>query len=184
VRGKFLYAGEDKLTLRGTTYGTFCPGPDGAEFPPPEVVAADLRAMAEQGFNTLRTYTVPPVWMLDLAREHGLRILVGIPADRHVGGQSDGTWKEAEQLVAGAVRACAGHPAVLAYSVGNELPASLIHWHGREGASAFEACVEEGHADHVFGVPLFLFRGEPFWGHDRMALLEERLAESGLSRSD
>jgi hypothetical protein len=137
VRGKFLYAGEDKLTLRGTTYGTFCPGPDGAEFPPPEVVAADLRAMAEQGFNTLRTYTVPRVWMLDLAREHGLRILVGIPADRHVGGQSDGTWKEAEQLVAGAVRACAGHPAVLAYSVGNELPASLVRWHGRRRVERF-----------------------------------------------
>ena len=36
--------------------------------------------------------------------------------------------------------------------------------------------------DHVFGVPLFWFRGEPFWGHDRMALLEERLAEAGLAR--
>ena len=49
-----------------------------------------------------------------------------------------------------------------------------------EGAAAFEACLEEGHADHVFGVPLFLFRSEPFWGHDRLPLLEERLAESDL----
>jgi len=31
-------------------------------------------------------------------------------------------------------------------------------------------------------VPLFLFRGEPFWGHDRMPLLEERLTEAGLQR--
>jgi 2-hydroxychromene-2-carboxylate isomerase len=27
---------------------------------------------------------------------------------------------------------------------------------------------------------LFLFWGEPFWGHDRMPLLEERLREAGL----
>jgi 2-hydroxychromene-2-carboxylate isomerase len=33
----------------------------------------------------------------------------------------------------------------------------------------------------VFGVPLFVFRGEPFWGHDRIALLEERLTETGLA---
>jgi 2-hydroxychromene-2-carboxylate isomerase len=49
-----------------------------------------------------------------------------------------------------------------------------------EGAAAFDACLEEGHADHVFGVPLFLFRGEPFWGHDRMPLLEERLRDAAL----
>jgi 2-hydroxychromene-2-carboxylate isomerase len=51
-----------------------------------------------------------------------------------------------------------------------------------EGAAALEACIAEGHADHVFGVPLFLFRGEAFWGHDRMPLLEERLAAAGLRR--
>jgi 2-hydroxychromene-2-carboxylate isomerase len=51
-----------------------------------------------------------------------------------------------------------------------------------EGARDYEAAQEEAHADHVFGVPLFLFRGEPFWGHDRMPLLEERLGEAGLRR--
>ena len=51
-----------------------------------------------------------------------------------------------------------------------------------EGLAAFEACQEEAAADHVFGVPLFVFRGEPFWGHDRMPLLEERLVQVGLAR--
>lgn len=50
-----------------------------------------------------------------------------------------------------------------------------------EGARAFEAAMAEAHEDHVFGVPLFLFRGEAFWGHDRMPLLEERLTEAGLA---
>jgi len=50
-----------------------------------------------------------------------------------------------------------------------------------EGPAALDACIEEAHADHVFGVPLFVCDGEPFWGHDRMGLLEERLTERGLA---
>jgi 2-hydroxychromene-2-carboxylate isomerase len=50
-----------------------------------------------------------------------------------------------------------------------------------DGPRDLEGCIDEGHADHVFGVPIFVFRGELFWGHDRMMLLEERLTESGLA---
>ena len=28
------------------------------------------------------------------------------------------------------VRACAGHPAVLCYAIGNEIPASIVRWYG------------------------------------------------------
>ena len=35
------------------------------------------------------------------------------------------------------VRACAGHPAVLAYAVGNEIPASIVRWHGRRRVERF-----------------------------------------------
>ena len=52
-----------------------------------------------------------------------------------------------------------------------------------EGPQQLDACIAEAHADHVFGVPLFFFRGEPFWGNDRVALLEERLREAGLARN-
>jgi 2-hydroxychromene-2-carboxylate isomerase len=45
----------------------------------------------------------------------------------------------------------------------------------------YECCQQEAAADHVFGVPFFLFAGEPFWGYDRLALLEQRLAEAGLA---
>jgi 2-hydroxychromene-2-carboxylate isomerase len=50
-----------------------------------------------------------------------------------------------------------------------------------EGRQDLERCIAEAHGDHVFGVPLFIFRGEQFWGHDRMPLLEERLTECGLA---
>ncbi len=49
--------------------------------------------------------------------------------------------------------------------------------------ATLEACLDEAETDRVFGVPLFLFRDEPFWGQDRMGLLDERLTEAGLSRS-
>jgi 2-hydroxychromene-2-carboxylate isomerase len=51
------------------------------------------------------------------------------------------------------------------------------------GPEDFEECQREAADDHIFGVPLFVFRSEPFWGHDRMPLLEERLGEAGLLRS-
>ena len=40
--------------------------------------------------------------------------------------------------------------------------------------------MEEAHDDQIFGVPIFVFEGERFWGHDRIPLLEERLTEFGL----
>src|SRR5262245_61462222 len=66
--------------------------------------------------------------------------------------------------------------AALIAELGGSAPAYLAYLAG-DGAAAFEACQQEAADDHIFGVPLFVFRGEPFWGHDRMPLLEERLDE-------
>jgi 2-hydroxychromene-2-carboxylate isomerase len=51
-----------------------------------------------------------------------------------------------------------------------------------EGAALLEECLAEAERDRIFGVPIFVFRGELFWGQDRIGLLEERLAAAGLSR--
>jgi len=53
---------------------------------------------------------------------------------------------------------------------------------GADGRASLERCLDEAADDHVFGVPLFVFRGEQFWGYDRLGLLEERLGEAGLAR--
>jgi 2-hydroxychromene-2-carboxylate isomerase len=50
-----------------------------------------------------------------------------------------------------------------------------------DGALAYERAQHEAAADHVFGVPLFFFENEPFWGHDRIPILEDRLTKSGLA---
>jgi hypothetical protein len=72
VRGKFLFVGEEKLCVRGVTYGTFRPGRSGELFPSRQAVARDFEAMAANGLNAVRTYTVPPRWLLDEAADNGL----------------------------------------------------------------------------------------------------------------
>jgi 2-hydroxychromene-2-carboxylate isomerase len=51
-----------------------------------------------------------------------------------------------------------------------------------DGARCYQDAQAEAEADHIFGVPLFIFDGEPFWGYDRLILLEESLTEAGLRR--
>jgi 2-hydroxychromene-2-carboxylate isomerase len=50
-----------------------------------------------------------------------------------------------------------------------------------EGLREYEAAQAEATTDSVFGVPMFIYQGEPFWGYDRIPLLERRLAEAGLA---
>jgi GT2 family glycosyltransferase len=138
VRGKFLYVGEEKLWVRGVTYGTFRPNEKGEEFHHPEAVDRDFALMAASGINAVRTYTVPPRWLLDLARRHRLRVMVGLPWEQHVAFLSEkGRARSIEERVREGVRACAGHPAVLCYAVGNEIPAPIVRWHGRGPVEAF-----------------------------------------------
>jgi len=68
AHGKSLFLGDEKLYVRGVTYGTFRPNDETQDFPALESVADDFAAMAANGINCLRTYTVPPRWLLDLHR--------------------------------------------------------------------------------------------------------------------
>jgi len=67
ARGKFFFSGADKVFLKGVTYGPFAPDALGSQFPAWEAIARDLELITELGANTLRTFTVPPRFVLDLA---------------------------------------------------------------------------------------------------------------------
>jgi 2-hydroxychromene-2-carboxylate isomerase len=56
-----------------------------------------------------------------------------------------------------------------------------LSYRGGEGAADYERAQREAEEDHVFGVPLFFFEGEPFWGHDRIPVLERKLTAAGLA---
>src|SRR5580692_2841555 len=84
VHGKFFFAGETKHFVKGVTYGPFGPGSHGDQFPETEIVEHDFALMREAGVNTVRVFTVPPLWLLDAAEEAGLKVLVGLPWSQHV----------------------------------------------------------------------------------------------------
>src|SRR5918911_2069033 len=138
VGGKFLYLGDQKFYVRGVTYGTFRPTRDGIEYHSPDVVERDFAQMAANGLNAVRTYTVPPCWLLDAAQRHGLRVMVGLPWEQHVAFLDDRRRiRSIEEWVRAGVRACAGHPAILCYTIGNEIPAPIVRWHGRRRVERF-----------------------------------------------
>jgi O-antigen biosynthesis protein len=138
VRGKFLHVRDAKLYVRGVTYGTFRPDADGHQFPQAEVVEHDFTQMVANGVNAVRTYTVPPLWLLDAAYRHGLWVMVGVPWEEHVAFLEDTKLAPAiEERVRAGVRSCAGHAAVLCFVIGNEIPASIVAWHGRRRVERF-----------------------------------------------
>src|SRR5204863_3521725 len=94
--------------------------------------------MRAAGINTVRVFTVPPVWLLDAAEEAALKVLVGLPWSQHVAFlDSAAIQAEIRQAIAGGVRACRRHAAVFAYLVGNEIPPDMIRWHGAEAVRGF-----------------------------------------------
>jgi O-antigen biosynthesis protein len=138
ARGKFLWTGGEKLYVRGVTYGTFSRNGDGHQYPPLDVVAADFARMAANGLNAVRTYTVPPRWLLDTALEHGLWVMVGLAWEQHVDFlASRARMRSIEDRVRSAVGGCAGHPAVLCYAVANEIPTRVVRWAGRGPVERF-----------------------------------------------
>ncbi len=131
VDGKFLAVGDERLWVRGVTYGTFAESEDGHRFGTPEQVERDFEAMALHGINAVRTYTAPPRSVLDAAFRHGLRVMVGLSWEQHVAFLGD---RSRAASIIDRVReqalSCAGHPALLAFAVGNEIPTPIVRWHG------------------------------------------------------
>jgi O-antigen biosynthesis protein len=138
TRGKFVFTGEEKLYIRGVTYGPFRPDENGCEYHNPALVAQDFAQMVANGINAVRTYTVPPLWLLDLAQQNGLRVMVGLPWEQHITFlDKRQVARDIQRRVCAGVRACAGHAGVLCYTVGNEIPSSIVRWHGRRRIERF-----------------------------------------------
>jgi glycosyltransferase involved in cell wall biosynthesis len=138
VSGRFLYVGDEKLWVRGVTYGTFTPVAPGDDGYDPAKADEDFARMTDAGVNAIRLYTVPPAWLLDAAAAHGLWVAVDIPWEEHITFLDQrGLPGSIRERAADGVRRCAGHPAVLAFSIGNEIPARIVRWHGAASVEAF-----------------------------------------------
>ena len=131
VDGKFFRLGERKFHVKGITYGPFAPNTNGEMFASPGQTARDFSQIRELGANVIRVYYAPPVWLLDLAHEYGLKVFVDIPWPKHLCFlDSREAREEAQKIVRETVAACRGHSAIFAFSVVNEIPAEIVRWSG------------------------------------------------------
>src|ERR671924_1413071 len=131
LQGRFFFTNDEKVFLKGVTYGPFAPSREGVPFPEATQVETDFALMAELGANCLRTFTPPPDWLLDLAAAYGLRVLVGIPWAQHVSFlDSARTRSEVRKTIVRSVEECRRHASTFAYLIGNEIPPEIVRWHG------------------------------------------------------
>lgn len=142
VKGKFLYNGNEKFYIKGVTYGTFAPGENGSQFPPVEVIIKDFAQMAQNGINAVRTYTTPSLAILDLALNYGLKVMVGLPWEQHIN-FLDTTERKNDIIkrIKNDVISCKKHPAILCYTIGNEIPAPMVRWYGKRKIEGFLKCL-------------------------------------------
>jgi GT2 family glycosyltransferase len=140
VDGKLLACGQQRVRIKGVTYGPFAPNAQGQPFPTPHRVAEDFAQMQAAGINSVRTYCVPPEWFLHLADEKGMAVFLDVPWPKHLCFlEGDQTQAEARRIVRQAAKRGQNHPCVLAYSIGNEVPPDIVRWHGARRVERFLA---------------------------------------------
>jgi O-antigen biosynthesis protein len=133
VNGRFLTVGGERFWVKGVTYGTFRPNADGEPFPTRSQVRQDFAQMLQAGINTVRLYTPPPDWLADLACESGLYLIPDIcwgprRCDFDDPERLDYLFKWTREHT----RRLASHPAILLFSIGNEIPPLIIRWYGAD----------------------------------------------------
>lgn len=138
VKGKFILIDDEKFHIKGVTYGTFKPDVNGYNFPPEQVIEKDFSLMMQHGINTVRTYTVPPLHLLDIADRFGLKVVVGLPWEQHITflDTKEGINQIIRRTQEG-VRHCQSHPSILCYTIGNEIPAPIVRWYGPKKIEQF-----------------------------------------------
>ena len=132
VVGKWLAAGGRRLHVRGVTYGAFRPDDRGREYEDGAAIDRDFALMAQAGINAVRIpHTVPSRLLLDLAEQHGLRVMANLEAEQQVGHLGDGrSAARIVQRLRRQVAGCRDHPALLGYTLGNEIPAQVVRYLG------------------------------------------------------
>ena len=138
--GKLFRQGGARLRVCGVTYGTFAPNGAGEPWPEPAVVARDFEQMRAGAINAVRIYSPPPVWLLDLAEEHGQLVLVETPCPKHLDFlESAGAARDARQQIKEAVKSMRGRDCLLGCCIGNEIPSDLVRWYGARRIEKFLA---------------------------------------------
>lgn len=124
VNGRFLALGEDRVFLKGVTFGPF---PHDRDLDP----RTEFPRLAECGFNAVRVYTGADGYLLDSAEENGLTVLAGLPWDWTRDFLDEPKLRsEGELRLLEFLKEHGDHPALGALLVANEIPSDLTRWMG------------------------------------------------------
>jgi glycosyltransferase involved in cell wall biosynthesis len=136
--GKFFRLGSEKFYVKGVTYGPFVPNSAGEPLPDLAQVRQDFAQIRELGANTIRVYHVPPLWLLNLAEEYGIKILLDVAWAKNLTfiGDHD-LMNQARAAIRAAAKACGNHPALFALSVVNEIPPDVVRFMGAKHVEDF-----------------------------------------------
>src|SRR5439155_14057252 len=73
ARGKFIFAGDEKVYVRGVVYGAFRPDANGREYQDVAAIERDFAIMRANGLNAFRLpHTMPHRYLHEEVRRHGL----------------------------------------------------------------------------------------------------------------
>lgn len=138
VAGKFFRCNGEKFFVKGFSYGPFPGNSDGEPLPEHRQARDDFERIRRLGGNAIRLYYPPPLWLLDAAQAHDLRVFVDVPWEKHRCFFEDwGAQQRARQRVRETARSIGEHPAVLGISVANEIPVDIIRFYGRQRVARF-----------------------------------------------
>jgi len=139
IKGKFFYKGDQKFYVRGVTYGAFKPNEKKQEYTDLAQIDRDFAMMAANGINTVRIpHTTPPRKLLDIAHKYRLKVMIGLSAEQYVGYLIDRSKSfDIMGIIREKVKSCADHPALLCIAIGNEVPASIVRWYGKEKIESY-----------------------------------------------
>jgi hypothetical protein len=138
VQGRFLNVGGRRFWIKGVTYGTFRPNRAGEPFPERGQVLEDFERMRETGINTVRLYTPPPDWVADAALEAGLFLIPDICwGPRRCDFDNPERIQHIYDWTREHTRRLATHPAILLFSIGNEIPPLIVRWYSAQRIEGF-----------------------------------------------
>lgn len=138
VEGRFLNVGGRRFWIKGVTYGTFRPNEDSEPFPCRSQVREDFARMREAGINTVRLYVPPPDWLADAAMDAGLYLFPDICwGPRRCEIDDPARLKYLFEWTRQNSRRLADHPAMLLFSIGNEIPPLIVRWYGHRRIESF-----------------------------------------------
>ncbi len=138
VSGKLFGLGARKWYLKGLIYGPFAPNSAGFALPERPQLLEDLAHMRSLGANCIRLYYPPPLSLLDDAQQHGLRVMIDVPWEKHRCFFEDwSSQQDALKRVRDTARELGSHPGLFAISVANEIPHDVVRFYGARRVERF-----------------------------------------------